>query len=105
MGCTTCGKSGRVSAPAVQATLKVEDNSNCPYTIEQISGWLEKVKCVESTGVYTQIPNITKKQIRSYVSYLLSAMNYASRPCYFEKELDEIESFITVLTSMSLCNN
>lgn len=105
MGCTTCGRSSKVSASAIQKVQSVEADPNCPFTIEQITIWLEKVKCVMSGGLYTQIPNTTKKQVNSYVSYLLSAKNYASKPCYFEKELEEIESFITVLTALNICTN
>jgi len=109
MGCSTCGRSStrlaRTVTPTIQTTLSIQVNSECPYTMEQVDLWLDKVNCIRTQGLYTQIPNITTRQINSYVSYLLSAKNYASKPCYFEKELEEIESFITVITALNLCNN
>lgn len=104
MGCTTCGKKAN-SIPVNKIVSSKVVSTECEYTIEQVDIWLSKVRCVIDTGVYTQIPYITKKQLNIYLSTLLSAKNYADNLCYFHKELQEVESFITVLTASNLCNN
>jgi|SRR5689334_5027357 len=104
MGCSSCGKKANVVPVNKTVSSKVV-STECEYTIEQVDIWLSKVKCVQETGVYTQIPYITKKQLNIYLSTLLSAKNYASNLCYFHRELQEVESFITVLIALNLCNN
>jgi hypothetical protein len=90
----------------IQSSQKTSISAEgCEITMEQVDRWLEKVRCSLNTGTYSQVPNITKKQVNIYLSFLLSAKNYADNPCYFEKELQEIESFVTVLTALDLCNN
>lgn len=107
MGCAPCLAQAAAQAARTRVAKKEETSPSeeCQFTIEQVSNWLEKVKCVQSQGLYTQIPNITKKQINIYLSTLLSARNYASKPCYFKNELEEVESFITILIALDLCNN
>lgn len=107
MGCAPCQAKAATQAAMTktQATKQTVNSDECPFTIEQVSIWLDKVKCILSQGFYTQIQHITKKQLNSYVGILLSAKNYADRPCYFEKELEEIESFITFLIAMNLCSS
>lgn len=107
MGCTTCGRSSGSTtiSPTITTVQRVAASTDCEFTSEQIAGWLDKVRCVQANAYYLQIPNITKKQINSYLSTLLSAGNYADNPCYFRNELEEVESFITVLTALNLCNN
>jgi hypothetical protein len=107
MGCAPCEAAKRaMSASKVQTIQKTSVQSeDCEITMEQVDVWLNKVQCAQATGAYTQVPNITKKQLNIYLSFLLSAKNYANNPCYFHKELQEIESFVTVLTALNLCNN
>ena len=106
MGCTTCGRSSSINTtPTIKTVQRVAPSTECEFTSEQITGWLEKVRCVQANAYYLQIPNITKRQVNSYLSTLLSAGNYADNPCYFRNELEEVESFITVLTALNLCNN
>jgi hypothetical protein len=106
MGCAPCEARAAANATRAQGSQKVASpTGECQYTIEQVLAWLERVECVLKQAVYKQIPNITKKQVNSYVGTLLSAKNYANNICYFEKELDEIESFITILTLKNLCSN
>ena|SRR5688572_1787678 len=106
MGCAPCEAAASAQANRVQRIQNVEVQSEgCEITMDQINGWLAKVECAQKTGAYTQVPNVTKKQLNIYMSFLLSAKNFADRPCQFEKELQEIDSFVTILTALNLCNN
>lgn len=109
MGCgCSAGSSGGSSVSAAPSPYRVlqqptNDNSPCSYTIEQVNIWLEKVHCVKNGGFYAEIPNVTRKQMNIYIGILMSAQNYKDNICYFRRELEEIENFITVVTSKNLC--
>jgi glutaredoxin len=107
MGCAPCEAAKRaMSASRVQTVQKTSVSSeDCEITMEQVDVWLEKIRCVIKTGEYITVPNITKKQLNIYLSFLLSAKNYADNPCYFRNELQEIEGFIMVLTARNICIN
>lgn len=107
MGCAPCQAAALARANASAARIvqnkEVVSSEECEFTIEQISEWYDRVNCVRTQGLYLQIPNITTKQINIYVGTLSSAKNYADKICYFRRELEEVESFITVLTALDLC--
>jgi hypothetical protein len=100
-----CGCSSQPATPftvsAVQRTVYAD--GECPFTKEQAAGWLVRVRCVIDNGYYTQIPNISRYQLNLYVGILTSVGNYQGSPCQYGTELEEIESFITVITSMNIC--
>lgn len=104
MGCSTCG-SNRViqNTPSLQKLPSQKISGECEYSIEQINLWLGKISCLKDTGIYLSVPNTTRKQLNTYIGLLLSAQNYKNNICYFEKELEEIDNFIIVITSMNLC--
>jgi len=99
-----CGCNNTVVIDTVaKATLSNYTYSECPYTKERCAIWLERVRCIKDGGFYLNIPNITVYQLNLYIGILTSVQNYQGSPCYFRSELEEIESFITVITSMELC--
>lgn len=107
MGCG-CGAGGSSSVPQY-----TESNNNihqqtfiddsCPYTVEILQMWLQKLECFKNNGLYVNMPNITVPQINSYTGTVLSALNYPSNVCYFKDMLDEVAPFITVIISTGLC--
>jgi hypothetical protein len=104
-----CGCSGGIAdgsslvAPAYQVTSSNRTLVDCPYTKEQAASWLVTVNCVKDNGYYVDMPNVTKFQLNLYIGVLISVGNYTGSPCYFAKELDEIDAFITTVNSMNLC--
>jgi hypothetical protein len=104
--CNCGNKVSTTVTPTVRRTVAKESvTDECPYTIDQINTWLTRVSCVQSNGLYAQIPNITKKQVNIYVGVLLSARNNSENICAFQRELTEVESFITVLIYQGICNS
>jgi hypothetical protein len=106
MGCG-CGS---VTIPTVNAQNMVapayvvteEEALECPYTKEQAALWLTKVTCIKDGSHYTEIPNMTTFQLNMYIGVLLSVEHYKGSPCYYQKELEEIESFILTITNLNL---
>lgn len=100
-GCTSA-KQEETTTLAFKSSETTTDNG-CPYSKELCASWLVKVECIKSNGYYINIPNTTVLKLNLYIGILLSVENYKGSPCYFQAELEEIESFITVITSMNLC--
>jgi|ERR1700749_2966239 len=108
MGCSSCAAAAAARSNKInvqQQKKEVVPPEDCEFTMDQISAWIDKVNCVKSQSLHLVIPNITKKQVNAYLSTLLSAKNYVENPCHFQNELEEVESFITVLIALNLCNN
>lgn len=101
-----CASGSSVVAPSQLRIANVSEKREgieCEYTIEQINAWLKKIECVKAGGFIIEFPSIRKKQLNIYIGILLSAKNYIDNICYFKPELDEIESFITLLISKNIC--
>lgn len=104
-----CGcKAGKATytAPAtfnISATTESSEQSQeCFYSSQQLNSWYDIVKCYKDKGLYIGT-HVTKKQLHAYMGTILSALNYQDNICYFQKELEEIESFVMVVISSGLC--
>lgn len=102
-----CGCSaGRASAPSarIQSFTSSSSVSNepCTYELSQVQDWLDKANCFKSNGLYVSF-GISLRQLNMYVGALMSAINYPTNLCYFKKQLDEIQSFITIVISTGQC--
>jgi hypothetical protein len=82
---------------------QTQQDSDCPYTLDDINNWLEKVNCFYDKGMYVNFPNISAKQIINYRGVLMSAQNYPTNICYFRSQLPEIKAFVTVIISTGQC--
>lgn len=107
MGCAPCERAAAQAASRRTTTTQKEfvPTEGCEITMEQVSIWIEKVRCFQKGGFYSQVPHVSKKQLNIYLSFLLSAQKMPNKPCQFENELQEIESFVTVITALDLCNS
>lgn len=106
MGCAPCEKAAAQAASRRNTVAKeFVPTEGCEITMEQVESWIEKVRCFQKGGFYSQVPHVSKKQMNVYLSFLLSAQKMPDKPCQFENELREIESFITVITALDLCNS
>lgn len=104
MSCSSCGTSNPSSHSIVNRSM-VEPtpiNLNCPYNIDMINTWIDRLDCSKRNGSYLTL-NITKRQINRYEGILLSARNYSDNICYFESNLIQVENFMTVLTAQGIC--
>lgn len=77
-------------------------NEPCTYELTQVQDWLDKANCFKSNGLYVTY-GISLRQINMYIGALMSAINYPTNLCYFRKQLDEIQSFITIVISTGQC--
>lgn len=108
MGCN-CGSSASGSASRITSALRYEAPATnisfdgCTYTLEQLQDWLTKIKCFREKGLLANIPSVTNRLLNMYEGIVLSAVNYASNVCYFKKQLDDVQSFITVVISTGQC--
>jgi hypothetical protein len=102
-GCNSQEVQSNQTASVMSQQVTEGTSGECEYTKELAALWLEKVNCIKDSGLYVQVPNITKFQLNLYIGILTSVQNYRGDPCYFRKELEEIDSFISVITSMNLC--
>ena len=82
---------------------QTQQDSECPYTLDDITSWIEKVECFKDKGLYVNLPNISLKQLVNYRGVLLSALNYPTNICYFKDQLPEIKAFVTVIISTGQC--
>lgn len=107
MGCgCSGGGSSSSSSVRVQSLVSrpaVTPPEGCPYTLEMIQDWLTKVNCFKDNGYYTAIPNISLRQLNTYIGILLSAFNYSTNICYLESQLNDVKNFITVIISTGQC--
>lgn len=101
-GCSSGGgSSARSPVHTFRANAPAPD-ANCNYEPAQIQDWLDKVNCFKEKGLYVSF-GITNRQLNIYIGTLMSAVNYPTNICYFQKQLDEIQSFITVVISTGQC--
>lgn len=107
MGCG-CGSTptivaSEMVAPQYQVQPTNFRNEPCDYTLEQITSWLNKVNCFKDNAYQGFVPSITNTQLNIYIGTLMSVQNFRGNICYYKPELEEIESFIIVITSLNLC--
>lgn len=105
MGCNCGSNTSSASAATIQSDtihsqMVIQD---CPYTIEDINRWLDKVRCFKDKGLYITMPNITVAMLNSYIGTLLSALNYPTNICYFQPMLQDIDNFVTIVISTGQC--
>lgn len=104
MGCSTCG-GGSVANHNnnSQVPFSVANYSNdCSYTMEQLNVWLGLLICCKDKLIYPSI-GITAPQINKYLGNVMSALNYVTYPCIFQKELDAISSVIILIQNTGRC--
>ena len=106
MGCG-CGAGASSSVASITSprisSAPITFSGECIYTFEQVQDWLEKLNCFNNNGLISTIPSITQRKLNMYIGIVLSAINYASNVCYFKSQLDEVQSFITIVISTGQC--
>jgi hypothetical protein len=102
-GCSASSSGGRVSSALLYQAPTITPLVDCTYTVEQLQNWLVQIDCFVSKGLLSTTPTITQRKVNMYIGITLSAINYASNPCYFKSQLDEVQSFIIIITSTGQC--
>jgi hypothetical protein len=103
MGCASCGASRVGRIPPTQRTqVNFSVVENCPYTGEQLNVWLTKLICCKDKVLYKNL-GITAPTMNKYLGIVMSALNYPTNPCYFQKELDIISEFIILIVNSGIC--
>lgn len=92
-------------APCIAAAAVKNDNTthnlrnvrekveNCLIDKELLIKWKSILKCIKSTGKYTEI-NITVLEVNKDLGYIQSALNYPDDYCYYMNELTSFKNNI-----------
>lgn len=106
-GCSTCGQR-MYAAPVVNTTnnnyisSQVTPVGDCPYVVDQLKIWSQKLTCFQQKGLYVQY-RIRPQDLNRALGDVLSAINYPSNPCYYQKELDSAQNLIMIVIGSGQC--
>lgn len=107
MACASCGQR-MYSAPVVNTAnnnyvaSQMTSAADCPYTVDQLKIWAQKLTCFQQKGLYVQY-NIPPSALNRALGDVLSAINYPSNPCYYQKKLDSAQALIMIVIGSGQC--
>jgi hypothetical protein len=110
MPCATCGSASRAVAPSGQnyfnrqqsQAAQIVATGPCDYTVDVLKVWAEKLTCFKQKGLYVSY-NVRPADLNRALGDVLSAINYPTFPCYYQKELDRAQTIINIVISSEQC--
>lgn len=85
----------------VQPQTEVIDG-DCPYTKEQLEAWVNLLVCCKDKALYRQI-GLDGPTLNKYLGITQSALHYLSNICYYQKDLDNISTYIILIQGLEQC--
>lgn len=107
MPCASCGQQQvapverkafqNFTSPAVPISA-----GPCNYTLDQLKVWFDKLNCFKQKGIYVQY-GIRPADLNRALGNVLSAINYSSNICYFQRQLDIVQPIIMIVINSGQC--
>lgn len=74
----------------------------CTYTKEQAEIWRQKLLCIDRGNLYSEV-GINRALKNKYLGALNSIVLYNNNPCYFQKELNQINDLMLNIINLGIC--